>query len=106
MPLRDGRPLPPEPVRREVEIRVKYAGYVERQKRIVDRLARMESRAIPQNFGYEQIRGLSREGEEKLIRYRPETVGIASRIDGVTPADVSLVVVHLDRWARAGGRPR
>ena len=101
LPLRDGEPLPDEEVRREAETRIKYAGYVERQRRAVERLARMEERTIPRGFDYESVRGFSREGREKLIRFAPETVGVASRIEGVTPADLSLLVVHLDRRARA-----
>jgi len=101
LPLRDGEPIPEEAVRREAETRIKYAGYVERQRRVVERLARMEGRAIPRAFDYESVRGFSREGREKLIRFAPETVGVASRIEGVTPADLSLLVVHLDRRARA-----
>lgn len=102
IPMRGERPVPEPPVRREVEIRIKYAGYVKRQKRVVEKLSRMEGRPIPAGFDYESVRGFSREGSEKLIRYSPETVGVASRIDGVTPADLSLLVVHLDRKARAG----
>ncbi len=95
-----GTPRPPEPVRREAEVRIKYAGYVDRQKRIVERFETMEKRAIPENFDYDVIGGLSREGAEKLKRFRPGRLGIASRIDGVTPADISLVVVYLDRIER------
>ncbi|RPJ41764.1 MAG: tRNA uridine-5-carboxymethylaminomethyl(34) synthesis enzyme MnmG [Candidatus Latescibacterota bacterium] len=106
LPFRDGEPPPPEPVRREVETRLKYAGYVERQRREADRLASMEARTIPEEVDYASIIGFSREGREKLGRFRPETVGIASRIDGVSPADLALLVVHLDRLdrSRAGGR--
>jgi tRNA uridine 5-carboxymethylaminomethyl modification enzyme len=99
--FRNGEPVPPEPVRREVETRVKYAGYVARQTREAEQLATMEERPIPDAFDYETIRGLSREGREKLLRFRPETVGVASRIDGVSPADLALLVVHLDRRERA-----
>lgn len=99
--FRNGEPVPPEAVRREVETRVKYAGYVARQTREAERLASMEGRPIPEAFDHETIRGLSREGREKLLRFRPETVGVASRIDGVSPADLALLVVHLDRRERA-----
>lgn len=105
LPLRDGEPAPPDDVRREVEVRIKYDGYVRRQQRVVERLASMENRPIPAGFHYERIRGFSGEGGEKLARFRPESVGVASRIDGVTPADISLLVVHLDRRARSRGTP-
>ncbi len=100
LPLRDGEPLPAPPLRREVEVRVKYAGYVERQIRLVEKLKKMENRSIPTHFAYEEVGGLSNEAEEKLTAFRPETLGVASRIEGVTPADVSLLVVYLDRWER------
>jgi len=98
---RNGTPLPSPPVRREVEVRIKYAGYVERQKRIIARLASMENRTIPPGFDYREAGGLSREGLEKLERFRPGRLGSATRIDGVTPADISLLVVFLDRHDRA-----
>jgi tRNA uridine 5-carboxymethylaminomethyl modification enzyme len=101
LPLRDGEPAPEGAARREAETRVKYSGYVNRQLRIVERLDAMEGRAIPEGFDYLGVAGFSREGREKLSRFRPETLGTASRIDGVSTADLALLAVHLDRWDRA-----
>jgi len=106
LPFRNGEPVPPEPVREEAEIRIKYEGYVRRQERALKRVASMEHRRIPGRFDYDSIGGFSIECREKLRRVRPETVGVASRIDGVTPADISLLVVHLDRRSREGGKKR
>lgn len=100
VPGRNGVPHPSREIRHEVEVRIKYAGYVERQNKVVARLAAMEGRKIPPAFDYGTVRGLSREGCEKLDRFRPERLGPASRIDGVTPADISLLVVYLDRFDR------
>ena len=106
LPFRNGEPAPPEPVREEAEFRIKYEGYVRRQERALKRVASMEHRAIPGRFDYGSIGGISAEGREKLGLVQPETVGVASRIDGVTPADISLLVVHLDRRSRERGKKR
>ena len=74
-----------------VETEIKYAGYLEQQKRSMERLKRDEARVIPEWFDYTACSGLSREMVEKLGRVRPKTLGQASRIQGVTPAAVALV---------------
>ncbi|HBY98883.1 MAG TPA: tRNA uridine-5-carboxymethylaminomethyl(34) synthesis enzyme MnmG, partial [Chloroflexi bacterium] len=94
--------LPPrEPllleVAEQVEIQAKYAGYIEKQQLEVNRMRRLEDRRIPDDFSYEGLSGLRREALEKLTRIRPATVGQASRITGVNPADVSVLLVHLER---------
>jgi len=81
----------------QVEIEVKYSGYVARQQVEVDRKAQQEEQAIPQDMDYEAIPGLSIEVRQHLMASRPETVGQASRIPGVTPAAISLLLVHLKR---------
>ena len=92
---------PDEPVAaenaREVEIEAKYAGYIARQSAEVERLARLENRRIPESFDYGAIHGLRNEAREQLIHYRPLTVGQASRLSGVNPADVVIVLAHLER---------
>ncbi|MGH2449008.1 MAG: FAD-dependent oxidoreductase, partial [Chloroflexota bacterium] len=90
-------PLLEEQVAAEVETTVKYAGYVSRQESEVRRLAKLEEQRIPASFEYEQLRGLSYEAREKLAAIRPATVGQASRVGGVAPSDVSLLLVHLAR---------
>jgi len=85
---------------RRVEIEVKYEGYIERQREAVERSERMENRRIPENFDYARIGGLSKEILEKLNQVRPQSLGQAGRIPGVTPAAVSAILVSLERARR------
>ena len=91
-----------ESVRLQVEVRVRYAGYLKRQHDDVERRRAQESTPLPDKLDYAQVRGLSSEVCEKLTHTRPSTIGEASRIPGVTPAAISLLLVHLKR-RRAGG---
>ncbi len=84
-------------VRRQVEISVKYAGYVQRQALSVSRVKNMDSKAIPSGFNYDSIIGLGKEATQKLSKSRPTTVGHATRVPGISPADVALLLVHLKR---------
>ncbi len=84
-------------VKKRVEIEVKYEGYILRQLKEVDRFKRMENRKIPPEFNYDRVIGLSNEVREKLNDIRPVSVGQASRISGITPAAVSLLLVALER---------
>ncbi len=84
-------------VAEQVEIQVRYAGYLQRQAVEIERSRRHEGEAIPDDFDYATVRGLSSEALEKLARVRPETVGQAARIPGITPAAVSLLLVHLKK---------
>jgi tRNA uridine 5-carboxymethylaminomethyl modification enzyme len=84
-------------VAEQVEIQAKYEGYIERQREEVVRRAAMESCALPAALDYRDVKGLSAEVQQKLNRHRPETIGQASRISGVTPAAISLLLVHLKR---------
>ncbi|MFH1084713.1 MAG: FAD-dependent oxidoreductase, partial [Chloroflexota bacterium] len=93
-------PLSPEAAE-QVEIAIQYEGYIQKQERQVERLSRLEQRAIPEGLRYEELKGLSNEARERLAQHRPGTVGQAARIQGVTPADVSVLLVHLDRSRRA-----
>ncbi|MDE2824896.1 MAG: tRNA uridine-5-carboxymethylaminomethyl(34) synthesis enzyme MnmG, partial [Gemmatimonadota bacterium] len=81
----------------QIQTAVKYAGYLERQHKEIERMRSWESRAIPEEFDYASIRAMSHEAREKLASIRPANVGQASRIPGVTPADISILVVHLER---------
>lgn len=94
--------LPPA-VAEQVEIEAKYAGYLSKQAAEVDRFRRLEERPIPPSFDYLAIRGFKREAQDKLSRFRPATVGQAARIAGVTPADVALLLAHLERRPAAVG---
>jgi tRNA uridine 5-carboxymethylaminomethyl modification enzyme len=89
-------------VAEQVEIAVKYAGYIARQQEEVARHESHETTRIPAAIDYDQVRGLSVEVRHKLKHQRPETVGQASRISGVTPAAISLLLVHLKRVAKTG----
>jgi tRNA uridine 5-carboxymethylaminomethyl modification enzyme len=84
----------------EVETQIKYEGYVERQRAEVARRKTLEEMKIPGGFDYATVRGLSVEVRQKLAQHRPETLGQAGRISGVTPAAISLLAVHLKRSAR------
>ncbi|MCP9452571.1 MAG: tRNA uridine-5-carboxymethylaminomethyl(34) synthesis enzyme MnmG [Nitrospira sp.] len=84
-------------VAEEVEIQVKYEGYIRRQLQQIDKFKRLESKLIPPDFDYGAVKGFSREVREKLQRVRPESVGQASRISGITPAAISLLLVALER---------
>ncbi len=84
-------------VAEQVETQIKYAGYIDRQQDEIIRARRNEQRQLPADLDYHQVRGLSAEVQEKLSRLRPETLGQASRISGVTPAAISLLLIHLRR---------
>ena len=80
-----------------VETSVKYRGYVQREQSAADRMARLEALKIPQDFDYMKVTSLSMEGRLKLLRYRPQTIAQASRISGVSPADISVLLVWFGR---------
>jgi tRNA uridine 5-carboxymethylaminomethyl modification enzyme len=84
----------------EVEIQVKYEGYVRRQIQQVEKFKRLERRLIPRSFNYDTVPGFSREVRERLNRVRPETIGQAARISGVTPAAISLLLVTIEKDRR------
>ena len=88
----------------QVEIQAKYQGYVARQREEVERHERYEAMALPNDLDYREVRGLSIEVQQKLNQHRPETIGQASRVSGITPAAISLLLVHLKR--REGARQR
>lgn len=81
----------------QLEIQARYAGYIKRQQVEIERLRANEALKLPDNFDYAKVRGLSAEVREKLIKRRPATIGQASRIPGLTPAAISLLLIHLKR---------
>ncbi len=93
-------------VSQAVEIIIKYDGYIQRQLQQVARFKRLEDSRIPSSFDYDGVSGFSREVGEKLKRVRPASIGQASRISGVTPAAISLLLVALERSRRQGSSPR
>jgi tRNA uridine 5-carboxymethylaminomethyl modification enzyme len=100
---RAGQPLPAiadAATAEEVECRVKFAGYIERQERAVARTARLENMALPLDLDYAAVAGLRTQARQQLARVRPLTLGQAGRVEGVTPADISALLVWLQRHAR------
>ena len=93
-----GGPGEPDPaVREQVEIQIKYAGYIERQAREIERHRNFENMLLPADLNYDEVSALSVEVRQKLAQQRPETLGQASRISGVTPAAISLLLVYLKK---------
>jgi tRNA uridine 5-carboxymethylaminomethyl modification enzyme len=90
-------------VREQIEVEIKYEGYIRRQQTAIDELRRLESRLLPDGIDYSEIKGLRKEAQEKLNRIRPANLGQASRISGVSPADLSVLVVWLGSHGRAEG---
>ena len=93
-------PALPASIRRQVETELKYEGYIKRQKEEVERFAKLESKQIPLDLDFSKIAGLRLEARQKLSEQRPDTVGKASRIPGVSPADVSVLLVALAQYKK------
>jgi tRNA uridine 5-carboxymethylaminomethyl modification enzyme len=87
-------------VREQVEIEAKYAGYIGKQAAEVERTRRLETRAIPPEIDFHAMRGMRTEARQKLDRFRPATVGSAARLAGVTPSDIAVLLVHVERLQR------
>ena len=85
----------PDAVVEQVEIEIKYEGYIERQKRQVEQYKKMEKKLIPADLNYDDVLSLRLEARQKLKEFRPVSVGQASRISGVSPADISVLLVYL-----------
>lgn len=97
------RPSLPEDVSMEVEIETKYEGYIEKQLQQVEQFKKLEKRKIPVNIDFMSISGLRIEAKQKLTKIRPENIGQTSRISGVSPADISVLLVHLEQLRRIKG---
>ena len=83
----------------QLEIRIKYAGYIQKAQREVDKMLRLEDKIIPEHIDYKSIKNISSEGKEKLNKIKPKTLGQASRISGVNPSDISVLLVYLESGA-------
>ena len=101
-PFDPERPDLSEAVKAEVEIQIKYAGYLQRQLKQVEDFKREESRLLPENMDYESIAGLRLEARQKLSQIRPLSVGQAGRISGVSPADIAVLLI----WLEVNGEKR
>lgn len=95
----DNRPELPRDVAEQVNIELKYDGYINRQMRQVDQFIKLETKKIPDNIDYHDVYSLRKEAEQKLSKIRPASVGQASRISGVSPADISVLLVYLEKGA-------
>ncbi|MEQ1660991.1 MAG: tRNA uridine-5-carboxymethylaminomethyl(34) synthesis enzyme MnmG, partial [Hylemonella sp.] len=91
-----------EPVVEQLEIAAKYSGYIDRQKDEVERASHYENLKLPTDLDYMQVSALSIEARQKLQKHRPETLGQASRISGITPASISLLMIHLKKGGFRG----
>ena len=92
----EDRPLLPDDVTEQVNIQIKYEGYIERQEKQVGRFKKLERKKIPEEIDYEDISSLRLEARQKLSALRPLNIGQASRISGVSPADISVLLVYLE----------
>ncbi len=103
-----GEPLPAldAAAAEEVEVRIKYVGYIQRQEHTVARTQRLERLALPIDLDYGAVAGLRTQARQQLSAIRPLTLGQAGRVEGVTPADIGALLIHLERQRRAGGTPR
>jgi tRNA uridine 5-carboxymethylaminomethyl modification enzyme len=84
----------------QLEVQAKYEGYINKQYEQVQRFEKMESRLIPEQIDYEDVPGLSNEAKQKLTQFRPMSVGQASRIAGVSPADINVLLIYLEKERR------
>ncbi len=86
-----------EEVRQQAEIAVKYESYIDKEEKTAERMRELENFQISQNFDYDRLVAMSREGRDKLKKIKPATIGQASRISGVSPSDISILMVYLGR---------
>ena len=99
-PIDENRPDLSEEVQEEVNIIIKYEGYIRRQQKQVEQFHKLEKKKIPQNIDYEKIKSLRLEAIQKLSDIRPESVGQAARISGVSPSDISVLLIYLEQYNR------
>jgi tRNA uridine 5-carboxymethylaminomethyl modification enzyme len=100
-PFDDSRPDLPLAVQQEVEIQLKYAGYLDKQLKQVAEFKKEEARLLPADMDYMSIAGLRLEAQEKLQKIRPMSIGQAGRISGVSPADIAVLLIYLEQMHNA-----
>ena len=103
-PIDVERPELTKQEKEEIEIQVKYEGYIKMQEAQVERFKKLETKLLPEDLDYEEIRGISLEGRQKLNKYKPHSIGQASRISGVSPADISVLLVYLQQMKNEGSK--
>ena len=96
-PIDPERPDLPKAVTDQVEINIKYEGYISRQKKQVEQFKKMENKKIPEDIDYDKVKSLRIEAVQKLKEYQPVSLGQASRISGVSPADISVLLVYMEQ---------
>jgi tRNA uridine 5-carboxymethylaminomethyl modification enzyme len=98
--LDENRPELPREIRLQVEIHIKYEGYIKKQMMQIEQFKKLEDKKLPLDFDYSKIRGLSNEAMQKLNQIKPDSVGQASRISGVSPADINVLLIYLEQKRR------
>ena len=93
----EDRPELTKQEKEEVEIQIKYEGYIKMQEAQVEKFKKLETKLLPENINYEELKGISLEGRQKLNKFKPRSIGQASRISGVSPADISVLLVYLQQ---------
>ena len=96
-PIDQNRPELSDDVKEQVNINIKYDGYISRQMKQVENFKKLEKKKIPENFDYDDVPSLRLEARQKLKTYRPVSIGHASRISGVSPADISVLLVYMEQ---------
>ena len=101
-PIDEKRPKLTKQEKEEVEIQIKYEGYIKMQEAQVEKFKKLETKMLPENIDYEDIKGISLEARQKLNKFKPRSIGQASRISGVSPADISVLLVYLQQLKDEG----
>ena len=99
----EGRPELPADTAEQVDINIKYEGYLKRQQQQVAQFKKLESKRLAEDFDYSTVKSLRQEAVQKLNLYKPASIGQASRISGVSPADISVLLVHLEQLRHGKG---
>ena len=92
------RPVLSQIIQNEVNTVIKYEGYIALQKKQVSKFKELEDKVIPENFDYSNIKGIRLEAKEKLIKFKPDSIGQASRISGISPSDISVLLLYIDTY--------
>ncbi len=103
-PIDEDRPELPDEVAEQVNINIKYDGYIKRQKKQVENFKKLEVKKIPENFDYDDVNSLRIEARQKLKQYQPVNIGQASRISGVSPADISVLLVYMEQMRQKNSK--